>query len=135
MAREFSRSRRIAEQIQRELADLLRTEVKDPRVERVTVSEVKVSRDLSHAQVYVTVLGGDAEAVTAAVEALNGAAGFLRRALSRQMRLRRVPQPHFVEDPSFDTGARLSRLIDEAVAEDAAHHPDGEAPSEDEPSN
>lgn len=124
MAREFSRTRRIGEQMQRELADLLRTEVKDPRVERVTVSEVNVAGDLSSARIYVTRLGGDPEAVAEAVTALRGAAGFLRRELARRIRLRTIPELRFLEDTSFDRGAHLSKLIDDAVAEDRAHASD-----------
>ncbi len=131
MAREFSRTRRIGEQMQRELAELLRTELKDPRVERVTVSEVRVAGDLSSARVYVTRLGAEPEEVAEAVAALSGAAGFLRRELARRMRLRKIPELRFQEDTSFDRGAHLSRLIDDAVAEDRAHPSDPAPEGED----
>lgn len=118
MPREFSRSRRVGEQIQRELAELIRDEVRDPRVGSVTVSQVTVSRDFAHGEVLVTALGADAEASGDMVDALNHAAGFLRSHLARRLRLRTVPALTFRYDESFDRGARVSRLIDEAVARD-----------------
>lgn len=118
MANDYPRSRRVADQVQRELAGLIRDEVRDPRVGSVTVSEVKVSRDLAHAEVYVTGLGMVEAESRAMVEALNGAAGFLRRQLARQMRLRTVPALKFHYDPVFDQGARLNRLIDDVVSDD-----------------
>ncbi len=111
MSREYSRSLRVAEQIQRDLAQLVQTEVKDPRVGMVTISEVRVSKDLAHAKVYMTVLGSDAEGAAESVEILNRAAPFLRHALGRRLVLRVVPQLHFVYDETLDTGARLAALI------------------------
>ncbi len=118
MPRDFSRTRRVADQIQRELAELIRDEIRDPRVGSVTVSEVRVTRDLGHAEIYVTGLGMDEAASRQMVDALNGAAGFLRRQLASRMRLRTVPAPRFHYDPVFDQGARLTRLIDDAVGDD-----------------
>mgnify|MGYP001493679373 CR=1 FL=1 len=118
MPKDFPRTRRIGEQIQRELAELIRDEVRDPRVGMVTVSEVEVSRDLAHAKVFVAVLGADDDQTEASLEALNHAAGYLRKLLGQALRLRTVPALHFHYDPSFDRGARLSRLIDEAVTAD-----------------
>jgi len=115
MANDYPRSRRVADQVQRELATLIRDEVRDPRVGSVTVSEVKVSRDFAHAEVYVTGLGMEEADSRAMVDALNGAAGFLRGQLARQMRLRKVPALHFYYDPVFDQGARLNRLIDDVA--------------------
>lgn len=112
MAKEFSRSHRVAEQIRRELADLLQFEVKDPRVGRVTLTEVEVTGDLAHAKVYF-VTQDDAPAATAA---LTKAAGFLRSQLSQRLLLRSVPQLHFVYDESMDRGIHLSQLIDQAIA-------------------
>jgi ribosome-binding factor A len=122
MPRDFSRTRRVADQIQRELAELIRDEIRDPRVGSVTVSEVRVSRDLGYAEVYVTGLGMDEAASRQMVDALSGAAGFLRRQLASRMRLRTVPALRFHYDPVFDRGARLTRLIDDAVG-------DGDDPS------
>ena len=124
MPRDFPRTRRVGEQIQRELAELIRDEMRDPRLGMITVSEVVVSRDLAHAKVYATVLGGGPEENTEAVEVLNHAAGFLRKLLGQRMRIRQVPALHFHHDTAFDTGDRLSRLIDDAVREDRDHHDD-----------
>ncbi|WP_435103960.1 30S ribosome-binding factor RbfA [Arhodomonas sp. AD133] len=122
MARDFARARRVGDQIQRELAELIRDEVRDPRVGSVTVSEVRVTRDFAHAEVLVTVLGASADGSSDAVEALNHAAGFLRSQLARRIRLRQVPALQFRYDESFDRGARVSQLIDEAVDEDRRRH-------------
>ncbi len=118
MPREFDRTRRIGEQLQRELARLIREEVRDPRVGMVTVVDARVSRDLSHARIYITLLSGDAEARATSVEILNRSAGMLRGLLGRQMRLRTVPRLHFEYDTSIEQGAELSALIDAAVASD-----------------
>jgi ribosome-binding factor A len=114
MPRDFSRSSRLGEQIQRDLSDLIRLEVRDPRVGQVTVTEVEVSRDLSHAKVYVTSLAG-AEEAAQTVAALQRAAGFLRSRLAQALKARTVPELHFVYDESVERGLKLSRLIDEAV--------------------
>ncbi|HSI22524.1 MAG TPA: 30S ribosome-binding factor RbfA [Methylophilaceae bacterium] len=114
MAKEFARSQRVAEQIQRELADLLQFEVKDPRVSMVTVTEVEVTGDLAHAKVYYSSTEGSAELQ----KGLEKAAGFLRSQLSQRMLMRTVPQLHFVYDASIERGMRLSRLIDDAIAQD-----------------
>lgn len=116
MPKEFSRTRRIGEQMQRELAQLIQQEVKDPRLGMVTVSGVEVSRDLSVAKVFVTVLG-DADPQPS-LTVLNRAAGFLRHALGQRLTVRTVPSLRFVYDESVARGARLSRLIDEARAGD-----------------
>jgi len=114
MPREFSRSSRLADQIQRDLSDLIRLEVRDPRVRLVTVTEVEVSRDLSHAKVYVTSLAGSDQAAQSQ-QALQHAAGFLRSRLAQSLKARTVPELHFVYDESVERGIRLSRLIDQAV--------------------
>ena len=114
MAKEFSRSQRVAEQIRRELADLLQFEVKDPRANKVTLTEVEVTGDLAHAKIYF-VTQEDSEA---AVTALTKAAGYLRSQLSQRLLLRSVPQLHFVYDESLDRGIRLSQLIDKARSSD-----------------
>ena len=121
MPRDFPRTRRIGEQMQRELAALIRDSVKDPRVGMVTVSAVEVTRDLAHAKVFVTVLG-DEKARRDTMTALASAAGFLRHELGQRMLTRTVPQLRFVYDESIEHGTRLSALIDAAVASD--HHDD-----------
>ncbi len=109
----------MADQIQRELAELIRFEVKDPRVpESVTIAGVEVNRDLSHGKVFVTMLEieSDAEAKAEAIAGLNKAAGFLRKQLSRKMRLRSVPALHFLYDEVQESANKLSALIDDAVS-------------------
>lgn len=117
MPRDFSRTLRIAEQIQRDLAELLRLEVKDPRIGMVTLTDVEVTSDYAHAKVFFTLLG-DANQIAAATEGLSRAAGFLRHELGHRIKLRSIPQLHFIHDESVERGARLSQLIDEAVSSD-----------------
>lgn len=109
-----SRSARIADEIQRSLAELVRLEVRDPRVGMVTITGVELSRDQSHAKVHFTVLGSAAE-IEDAQTGLQRAAGFLRSALAHRLTTRKVPELHFAYDESIERGVRLSRLIDEAV--------------------
>lgn len=117
MPRDFPRTRRVGEQLQRELAGLIRDQIKDPRLGMVTVAAVEVSRDLAHAKVFVTVLG-DAQARKASLDVLNHAAGFLRHELGQRVLMRTVPQLRFVYDESSERGARISALIDQALAAD-----------------
>lgn len=99
MAKEYSRTQRIGDQMQRELAQLIRREVKDPRVGLVTITAVEVSRDVGHAKIFITVMGQDsAEDIAQSIKVLNSAAGFLRMQLAREMKLRSVPQLHFHYD-------------------------------------
>ena len=119
MPREFHRSRRVEAEIQRLLAELVRREVKDPRVGAVTITAVEVSRDLSHAKVFFLPFAG-ARDQTAVGAALGSAAGFLRVQLKRQLKMRHVPELHFVADETIEHGAQLSALINSAVAHDAA---------------
>lgn len=122
MAKEYSRTQRIGDQMQRELSDLIRREVKDPRVGLVTITAVDVSRDLGHAKVFITVMGQDGvDAVPQTLKALTSAASFLRLHLGRVMQLRSVPQLHFHFDESVSRGVHLSALIERAVAEDRQH--------------
>jgi ribosome-binding factor A len=119
------RRARIADQIQRELAELIRTELRDPRVGMVTLTGVEVSGDQSHAKIFFTVLGAESVAQEA-LEGLQHAAGFLRTGLARRLSTRSVPDLHFEHDESVERGMRLSKLIDEAVApEPAARKPRG----------
>ena len=114
MPRDFPRTRRVGEQLQRELAMLIRENVRDPRLGMVSVSAVEVSRDLSHAKVYVSSLGSD-EQVSGFVDILQGAAGYLRHELGQRLRLRIVPQLQFKLDRSLQQGAHLSALINSVV--------------------
>jgi ribosome-binding factor A len=115
MPREFSRSARVGQQIQRELGELLAREAADPRLHGVTVSAVEVSRDLAHAKVYVTFLdpGEDRQA---ALKALHHAGGYLRTELAHRMRMRVMPHLRFLHDDTQERGDRLDALIDRAVA-------------------
>ncbi|GIX22155.1 MAG: ribosome-binding factor A [Gammaproteobacteria bacterium] len=124
MAGTTPRQQRVGDQIQRELAELIRREVKDPRLHPLaTVSEVRVSADLGHARVYVSVLGDEA-AARDSVDALNHAAGYLRGLLGRRLHLRTIPQLKFIHDTSAERGQRLSALIAEAVAADRRRQED-----------
>lgn len=110
MSNNFKRTDRIAEMIQRKLAQIIPQEVKDPRLKGfITISAVKVTADLGHAKVYFTILDPDKKT---AVTILNAAASYLRSALARSITLRTVPQLHFVYDESIEYGENLSRLID-----------------------
>jgi ribosome-binding factor A len=117
MKKTSQRSLRVADQIQRELSQLLRDEVKDPRVGRVTVTGVEVTSDLSHAKVFFSHLAGR-EHADEAVQALQRTAGFLRSELSHRLGLYSVPQLHFTYDDSIESGMRMAQLIDDAVAAD-----------------
>ncbi|BBP85540.1 MULTISPECIES: 30S ribosome-binding factor RbfA [Pseudomonas] len=128
MAKEYSRTQRIGDQMQRELALLIQREIKDPRLGLVTITGCDVARDLSHAKVFITVMGQDdnAEVIKQNTDILNDAAGFLRMQLGRAMKLRTVPQLHFNYDASIRRGVELSALIERAVAEDRKHQGDSE---------
>jgi len=115
MAKDPSRLGRIADQIQRDLADLIRSELKDPRVGMITLTGVEVSKDYRHAKIFFTTLGGP-EIVLQTHQGLQRASGFLRSQLAGGLTLRIVPELHFVHDDSVERGVRLSKLIDEAVA-------------------
>jgi ribosome-binding factor A len=117
MKRPSQRAARVADQIQRELAELITNEVKDPRVGRITITHVDVSADMSHATVHFSHLAGK-EHAQEAVAALARTAGFLRTALSHRLDLYSVPQLRFAYDDSIESGIRLAQLIDDAVAAD-----------------
>ncbi len=123
MAREFSRTDRVGSQMQRELAQLVRDELNDPRLGMITIQAVRIVRDFSQATVYFTVLGGElSNKETTAI--LNEAAPFFRHELGHRINLRSLPKLHFLYDESVERGARLSALIDEAVEEDRSKHRD-----------
>jgi ribosome-binding factor A len=125
MNKSFPRSRRVGEQIQRTLSELLRREVRDPRLGSVTLTDVRVSQDLSHAKVFYSVLTGSSKAdPTLTQEILTEAATHLRGRLGRALRLRHAPEIHFEPDALLEEGARLSELIRDAVKQDEAKHVD-----------
>jgi len=119
MAKEYARTQRVADYLQRELASLIQHEVRDPRVGMVSVTGVDVSRDLGHARVYFTMMGSDSsEDASESTEALNKAAGFLRSQLSRSSNMRTVPQLRFYFDSSVGRGRDLENLIKRAANAD-----------------
>jgi ribosome-binding factor A len=120
MKKVSQRAQRVGEQIQRELADLIANDVKDPRVGRVTITHVDVTADLSHAIVNISLLAGKEQAAPV-LAALGRAAGYLRSQLAQRLDLYSVPQLSFAYDDSIEAGMRLSKLIDDAVAEDKKH--------------
>lgn len=120
--RDFNRAERVGGEMRRELAQLIQREVKDPAVGFVSVSDVEVSRDLSHAKVFITVF--EESTAKDSIKALNKAAGFLRGRLGQEMRLRSVPQLHFHHDSSVETGERMDRLIEQARSSDPEPDPD-----------
>ncbi|HEX6549180.1 MAG TPA: 30S ribosome-binding factor RbfA [Gammaproteobacteria bacterium] len=113
MAREFERSSRVAGQLQRELSELIRREVKDPRVRLVTVTKVDVTRDLSHAKVLISVLGEDGPQPEV-LAALQHAAGYLRHLLGKMLKMRSIPELHFTQDDVLERAAHLTALINKA---------------------
>jgi ribosome-binding factor A len=126
-SKSFPRSSRVAHQIQRALSELIRREVRDPRLGMVTLTEVQVSKDLSYAKVFYSVLGAEKEV---AQEILDDAADMLRGPVGRALGLRHAPELKFVNDELIEKGAKLSALIQQAVKEDEARRSDD--PSEDE---
>lgn len=110
-----NRSHRVADQIQRDVAELIR-ELKDPRIGMVTINSVEVTPDYAHAKIYFSLLIGDA---TECQEALNEAAGFLRNGLFKRLQIHTVPTLHFHFDRTTERAAEMSALIQKAVADKA----------------
>jgi ribosome-binding factor A len=122
-----NRSQRIAEQIQRDLAELIAREVRDARVGLVTISGVEVSPDYAHAKVYFTVIGGEPEV---AARGLNSAAGHLHHLLFKRLAIHTVPRLQFMHDTSVEEGFELDRLIERAVGDRPAETGKPEHPNE-----
>lgn len=120
--RESSREVRVADFVRDELSQIIRLEMRDPRVSFVSVNDVKVSRDLSYAEVYVSSYNTHTpEEQADLIEALNGAAGFFRSTLAKRHSMRTTPKPRFHYDKLAEEGPRLDALIQKAVAEDEAN--------------
>jgi ribosome-binding factor A len=119
MPKDYSRSSRVVEQIKREIAELIRLEVKDPRVGFITITDVEITADYAHAKVFFSSLKGQ-EGVEEIQEGLRRASSFLRRELGRRVRIHTTPELHFVYDNSIEEGTRLSALIDKAMADTSA---------------
>ena len=125
MPKEYSRSQRVVEQIRRELAELIRLEVKDPRVGFITLTDVEITPDYAHAKVFFTNMTGEAD-VPEILQGLRRASGFLRRELGRRIRIHTIPELHFHYDRSVEEGSRLSQLIDAVVKEDESREQEGD---------
>ena len=110
------RRERLGDQLRVELADLIQREIRDPRIGFVTVTEVRMSPDLTHARAYVSILGDD-ERTAESFDALQRAGGFLRSQIGRRLKLRHVPELHFVLDETLDTSARIDSLLEETRGE------------------
>ncbi len=108
-----NRSFKVADQIQRDLTELIGRELKDPRVGMVTIQAVEVTPDYAHAKVFFSLLSGDAEECT---KGLNQAAGFLRSGLFKRLHIHTVPTLHFVFDRTTERAADMNALIAQAVA-------------------
>jgi ribosome-binding factor A len=118
MAKEFSRTSRVSQQVQKELARILQQEVKDPRIGMVTISGVDITRDLAYATVFVTFLTIGDQTNDESLKGLNAASGYIRRLLGKAMRLRIVPEVRFTFDETLTEGLRISELVSGAVKND-----------------
>ena len=125
MAKAYSRSRRVAEQIQRVLSELIRREIRDPRLGSVTIVDVQVSQDLSHAKVFYSILTGNKNPKQTQ-EIMDEGAKLLRGPLGRALALRHAPQLTFVADALIEYGTQLTTAINEAVKNDEIRHKDDE---------
>lgn len=118
MAREFARTDRVAQEIQKEVAMIIQREVKDPRLGMVTVSAVEITRDLAYAKIFVTFFTLEGQNVDKSVEILNEAAGFIRSLLAKRIKARIMPELRFVYDKSMVEGVRMTNLVNQAVESD-----------------
>jgi ribosome-binding factor A len=114
------RGLRVADQIQRDLAELIAYELKDPRVGMITITEVQVTPDYAHAKIFFTTLVDNQDAIRKTLSGLQAASGYLRKELGRRLTIHTLPELHFVHDTSTARGIEMSKLIDEANATRAA---------------
>jgi len=121
MAREYARTDRVAQQIQKEIAVILMREIKDPRLSMTTVSAVEVTRDLAYAKVFVTFFNDNDDEIKASLEVLSEAEGYIRSLLGKRLRARIMPHLRFVYDKSMVEGVRMGNLVDQAVASDKSN--------------
>lgn len=123
MPREFSRTDRVADAIQRELAPIVREQIRDPRVGMVSINTVQVSRDMSNAKVFLTFVDNPKNVEPKErITILNKAAGFLRAEIAKEIRMRSVPQLRFLFDETVYKALEMSALIDKAIRSDEAKH-------------
>ena len=132
MAREYARTDRVAQQIQKEVAMIIQREVKDPRLGMVTVSAVEVTRDLAYAKVFVTFFTVGEQNVADSIVILNEAAGFIRSLLAKRIKARIMPELRFVYDESMVEGVRMTNLVNKAIEEDERRAKGKDEPSEEE---
>jgi len=118
MAKEYARTDRVGQQIQKEIATILMREIKDPRLSMTTVSSVEVTRDLAYAKIFVTFFNDNKEDIKSSIEVLTEAEGYIRSLLAKRLRARIMPHLRFVYDNSMSEGVRMSALVDQAVASD-----------------
>ncbi|MDO9216138.1 MAG: 30S ribosome-binding factor RbfA [Lacisediminimonas sp.] len=111
-----ARGLRVADQIQRDLSEIIAMELKDPRVGMITLTEVQITADYAHAKIYYTTLTDDPAAIQNTLNGLRAASGFLRNQLGRRLSIHTLPELHFFHDNSTSRGMAMSRLIDEANA-------------------
>lgn len=136
MAREFGRPQRVADFLRKEVSQLIQFQMRDPRVDMVSVTDVEVSRDLSHARFFITKLGAEnKEDAKEALQVLNKAVGFLRSNIAKESTMRIVPTLRFYFDESIMRGQSLSALIDHAVHEDQQNHVHDESAESDDASS
>jgi ribosome-binding factor A len=127
MAREYARTDRVGQQIQKEIAVILMREIKDPRLSMTTVSAVEVTRDLAYAKVFVTFFNDNQDEIDASISVLTEAEGYIRSLLGKRLRARIMPHLRFVYDKSMAEGVRMSSLVDKAVASDKPRNADVES--------
>jgi ribosome-binding factor A len=118
MPREFSRADRVSSQMRRVLAELIQHSIKDPRLGFVTVNDVDVSRDLAVAKIYISVLNAEESERQKNLGVLTHAAPFLRRELSKQLRMRAIPELRFIYDDSIERGMEMDRILDDLSRDD-----------------
>lgn len=127
MSREFKRSDRVAQELQKEIAVILQREVKGPRIGMVTVSDVEVSRDLAYAKIFVTFLfDNDQSVIEQGMKGLEKASPYIRSLVGKAMRLRIVPELRFIYDQSLVEGMRMSNLVSNVIKNDEAKHKEEE---------
>jgi ribosome-binding factor A len=126
MPREFTRSDRVSDAIQRILGQVITQEIRDPRIGLVNINAVTVTRDMAYAKVYVTFVGADEAESLAAASVLNKASGFLRGFIAKELVMRSVPKLQFIYDKTAIRGQEISFLIDRAMKEDSQHVHDDE---------
>jgi ribosome-binding factor A len=115
-----ARGLRVADQIQRDLAEILASGLKDPRIGMVTITEVQITPDYAHAKVFYTMLNDKKEAIKNTNDGLQAASGFIRNQLGKLLHIHTLPALHFVHDTSTSRGMEMSLLIDQANATRAA---------------